>query len=45
MKFLNTDAIHESGTLLYNKPVKENFKITTAPCPVFKDITYIEFEN
>lgn len=45
MKFLNTDAIHESGTLLYNKPVKENFKITTAPCPVFKNGTYIEFEN
>lgn len=45
MKFLNTDAIHESGTLLYNKPVKENYKITTAPCPVFKDDTYIEFEN
>ena len=45
MKFLNTDAIHESGTLLYNKPVKENFKITTAPCPVFKDDTYIEFTN
>ena len=45
MKFLNTDAIHESGTLLYNKPVKENFKITTAPCPVFKYDTYIEFEN
>ena len=45
MKFLNTDAIHESGTLLYNKPVKENFKITTAPCPVFKDDTYIEFAN
>lgn len=45
MKFLNTDAIHESGSLLYNKPVKENFKITTAPCPVFKDDTYIEFDN
>ena len=45
MKFLNTDAIHESGTLLYNKPVKENYKITTAPCPVFKDNTYIEFNN
>ena len=45
MKFLNTDAIHESGTLLYNKPVKENYKITTAPCPVFKDSTYIEFNN
>ena len=45
MKFLNTDAIHESGTLLYNKPVKENFKITTAPCPVFKNDTYIKFEN
>ena len=45
MKFLNTDAIHKSGTLLYNKPVKENFKITTAPCPVFKDNTYIEFNN
>ena len=45
MKFLNIDAIHESGTLLYNKPVKENFKITTAPCPVFKDDTYIEFAN
>lgn len=45
MKFLNTDAIHESGSLLYNKPVKENFKITTAPCPVFKNDTYIEFAN
>lgn len=51
MKFLNTDAIHESGTLLYNKPVKENYKITTAPCPVFKNSTddnngtYIEFNN
>lgn len=45
MKFLNTDAIHESGSLLYNKPVKENFKITTAPCPVFKTDTYIEFAN